>query len=99
MHSMATATLTLKPAVTLSKPDTRNWTRAIWRAAYGMARRMIRPGTRHGTGDLYAYYLAAGHCRFGDAAFPIVRAAGGCALAHLLVSRAATGTPAELDRE
>jgi hypothetical protein len=96
---MAKATHGLSPAVTLSKLDPADRTRATWRAAHAMARRMVRPGTRHGSGDLYAYFLAAGHRRFGDAAFPIVRAAAGCALARLHLSRAATGTPAELARQ
>ncbi len=73
--------------------------RALWRAAHAMARRMMRPGQRHGSGDLYATFLVAGHRRFGDAAMPVVRAAAGAALARLHVSRAATGTRAELARQ
>ena len=73
--------------------------RAIFATAHSMARRMILAGTRHGSGDLYAYFLAAGHRRFGDAAMPVVRAAAGCALARLHLDCAATGSRANLARQ
>jgi hypothetical protein len=73
--------------------------RATFRAAFSMSRRIIRSGTRFGTGDLYATFLVSAHRRFGDAGFPIARAAAGCALARLHVSRAATGTRDELARQ
>jgi hypothetical protein len=73
--------------------------RATFAAAFSMARRMIRRGTRHGLGDRYATFLVAARARFGDAAMPVARAAAGAALARLHLDRAATGTPAELDRQ
>src|SRR6186997_1002325 len=96
---MAKAICGLSPAVTLSKPDPRNYSRMMWKAAYAMARRMVRPGIRHGLGDRYAAYLVAARARFGEVGMPVARAAAGCALARLHLSRAATGTPAELARQ
>jgi len=96
---MAKATLTLSPALTVSQLDTTDWARAQWRAAYAMARRMIRQRARHGTGDALTWYLDHGFRRFGYAALPIVRAAGWAAFDAHHVSKAATGTPAELARQ
>src|SRR3954451_1428835 len=63
---MSKLSLDLSPTPAVSKPA-----RQLWQAAFSMSRRMMRAGTRHGTGDLYAYYLAAAHRRFGDAAMPV----------------------------
>src|SRR3954447_26377701 len=92
---MSKATHGLSPAVTLSKPDTR----AISHAAYGMARRMIRDRATHGTGTALTWYFDHGFRRFGFDALPIVRAAGWAAFDQVHVSKAATGTPAELARQ
>src|SRR4051812_43151764 len=92
---MSKATHGLSPAVTLSKPDTR----ATSHAAYGMARRMIRDRATHGTGAALTWYLDHGFRRFGFSAMPIVRAAGWAVFNQVHVSKAATGTPAELARQ
>src|SRR5690242_18555053 len=55
---------TLRPATDLSKLDSTDWTRATWRAAYGMARRMIRDRATHGTGAAWDWYLRAARRRF-----------------------------------
>ena len=96
---MATATHGLSPAVTLSKIDRTDWTRETWRAAYAMARRMIRQRPGRGTGDALTWYFDHGFRRFGFNALPIVRAAGWAAFDQVHVSKAATGTPAELARQ
>jgi len=96
---MSKATHGLSPAVALSKIDPADRTHATFRAAHGMARRMIRAGTRDGIGNGYATFLLAAGRRWGDDAAPVFRAAARCALDRLLVSHAATGTPAELDRQ
>ena len=92
---MSKLSLDLSPTPAVSKPDAR----AIWREGFPMARRMIRAGTRHGSGDMYAFYLVAARARFGDAGFPVARAAAKCTMARLHVSRAATGTRDELARQ
>src|SRR5437764_2350791 len=96
---MAKATHGLSPAVTLSKLDPTDWTRATWRAAHCMARRMIRQRPGRSTGEALTWYLDHGFRRFGHAALPIVRAAGWAVFHRLHVTKAATGTPAELARQ
>jgi len=96
---MATATHGLSPAVTLSKIDRTDWTRETWRAAYAMARRMIRQRPGRGTGDALTWYFDHGFRRFGFNALPIVRAAGWAVFNQVHVTKAATGTPAELARQ
>ena len=90
---------TLKSTVSLSKPDATPWSRELWREAFSMARRMIRDRAAHGTGAALTWYLDHGFRRFGYAAMPIVRAAGWAVFDQLHVTKAATGTPAELARE
>src|SRR3954453_21107558 len=96
---MATATLVHTPAAPASKLDLTDWTRATWRAAYAMARRMVRQRPGHSTGEALTWYLDHGFKRFGYAALPIVRATGWAAFNRHHVTKAATGTPAELARQ
>src|SRR4051812_44931158 len=72
---MSKATHGLSPAVTLSKIDTTDWTRETWRAAYGMARRMVRQRPGRSTGEALTWYLDHGFRRFGFNA--AARTAGG----------------------
>src|SRR4051812_5771765 len=99
MVLMSKLPLTLKPAAPLSKLDPTDWTRATFRAAYGMARRMVRQRPGRSTGAALTWYLDHGFRRFGFDAMPIVRAAGWAVFNQLHVSKAATGTPAELARQ
>src|SRR5689334_11014819 len=78
-----------------SKPDIR----ATFRAAYAMARRMMKHRPGRSTGEALTWFLDAGFRRFGYAALPIVRAAGWAVFDQLHVTKAATGTPAELARQ
>src|SRR3954452_24028765 len=96
---MATATLVHTPAAPASKLDRTDWTRETWRAAFSMARRMIRQRPGHSTGDALAWYFDHGFRRFGYAALPIVRAAGWAVFNQLHVTKAATGTAEELGRQ
>ena len=96
---MAKATHGLSPAVSLSKIDPADRTRATFRAAHGMARRMVRDRAGHGTGEALTWFLDHGFRRFGFDALPIVRAAGWAAFNQVHVTKAATGTPAELARQ
>src|SRR3954447_8953537 len=96
---MSKPTPNVRPAADLSKLDRTDWTRETFRAAYGMARRMIRDRASHGTGAALTWYLDHGFRRFGYAALPIVRAAGWAAFDAHHVVKAATGTAEELARE
>jgi len=96
---MSKATLGLSPAENLSKLDRTDWPRATFRAAYAMARRMVKQRPGRSTGDALTWYFDHGFRRFGYAALPIVRAAGWAAFNQLHVTKAATGTPAELARQ
>src|SRR3954454_1308387 len=64
-----------------------------------MARRMVRQRPGRSTGEALTWYLDHGFRRFGFDALPIVRAAGWTAFNQHHVSKAATGTPAELARQ
>src|SRR3954454_12584216 len=64
-----------------------------------MARRMVRQRPGRSTGEALTWYLDHGFRRFGYAALPIVRAAGWAAFNQVHVTKAATGTPAELARQ
>src|SRR3954470_7284218 len=96
---MSKATHTLRPALAVSKADPTDRTRELWRAAYAMARRMIRDRATHGTGAALTWYLDHGFHRFGFNALPIVRAAGWAVFNQRHVTKAATGTKAELARQ
>ena len=92
---MSKATLNLRPAADLSKLDRTDWTRATWRAAHAMARRMVRQRPDRSTGDALTWYFDHGFRRFGFNALPIVRAAGWAVFDQLHVTKAATGTREE----
>ncbi len=62
---MSKATITLRPAAPVSKLDATDWTREVWREAFTMARRMIRPRDGHSTGDALTWYFDHGFRRFG----------------------------------
>src|SRR3954468_23095398 len=48
----------------VSKPDTRDWTRELWREAFSMARAMIRDCAIHGTGAAWDWHLRHARRRF-----------------------------------
>jgi hypothetical protein len=75
---MATATHNLGAVALVSKIDNvTDWSRELWKAAYSMARRMIRDRTTHGTGAAWDWYLRAARRRFTTpTAWRIARLAG-----------------------
>src|SRR4051794_12393458 len=99
LQLMSKATYGLSPAVTVSKIDHADFARELWRAAYRQARRMVRQRPGHSTGEALTWYFDHGFRRFGYAALPIVRAAGWAVFNQVHVTKAATGTPAELARQ
>src|SRR4051812_40107194 len=96
---MSKATPNVRPLADLSKLDPAHFTRATWRAAFSMARRMVRQRPGHSTGEALTWYFDHGFRRFGLNALPIVRAAGWAVFNQVHVTKAATGTPAELARQ
>jgi hypothetical protein len=96
---MSRATPTLKPTLDVTKPDTADWTRATWRAAYRQSRSMIRAGERHGLGARYVWALGHLRRRFGPTGWPVAQAAARVAFDLRAVSKAATGTREQLARE
>src|SRR3954447_8941993 len=96
---MSKATLTLRPAADLSKPDARDWTRELWRAAYRQSRSMIRDGSRHGYGARYVWALDHMRHRFGASGWPVAQAAASLVFERRIISGAAVGSVADLDRQ
>jgi len=96
---MSKLPLDLSPTRAFSKPDTTDSRRATFRAAHAMARRMVKQRPGGSTGEALTWFFDAGFRRFGYAALPIVRAAGWAVFDRLHVTKAATGTPAELARQ
>ncbi len=96
---MATAKLVHTPAPPAPKLDPADRTRATWRVAYGMARRMVRQRPGRSTGEALTWFFDHGFRRFGFNAMPIVRAAGWAVFNQLHVTKAATGTREELARQ
>ncbi len=97
---MLTAAFASTPVTyTQSTLDRAAQARHVWIAAFAMARRMIKPRNGHSTGEALTWFLDAGFRRFGFNALPIVRAAGWAAFNAHHVTKAATGTPAELARQ
>ncbi len=90
---------TLKSTAAVSKVDATPWSRELWRAAYAMARRMVRQRPDRSTGEALTWFFDHGFRRFGYGAMPIVRAAGWAVFNQLHVTKAATGTREELARQ
>jgi hypothetical protein len=96
---MSKLPLDLSPTRAFSKIDVTNYSRELWREAFSMARRMVKQRPGHSTGDALTWFFDHGFRRFGYGAMPIVRAAGWAVFNERHVTKAATGTPAELARQ
>ena len=96
---MSTATLNLSATALVSKLDRTDFARELWREAFSMAHRMVKQRPGRSTGEALTWFFDHGFRRFGFNALPIVRAAGWAAFDAHHVSKAATGTPAELARQ
>src|SRR3954447_9044863 len=73
--------------------------RAIWRAAYAMARRMIRDRRTTTAATAWTWYLDAARRRFGASGWRIAQAAGRLAFDRRTAAYAATGSVADLERQ
>src|SRR3954447_17908610 len=96
---MSKATLNERPPADLSKLDRRNYSAMMWKAAYRQARSMIRDGSRHGYRARYVWALDHMRRPFGARGWPVCQQAARVAFDLRAVSKAATGTPAELARQ
>ena len=96
---MSKLPLDLSPTRAFSKIDRAAQVRELWRAAYRQSRSMIRDGGGHGLGARYAWALGHLRRRFGVSGWPIAQQAARVAFDLRAVSKAATGTVAELARQ
>src|SRR3954452_25513657 len=96
---MATATLVHPPAAPASKLDPTDWTRATWRAAYAMARRMVRDRRTSTAATAWCWYLDAARKRFGASGWRIAQLAGRVAFDARTVVHARAGSVADLERQ
>ena len=96
---MSKAAITLQSTSAISKLDTTDWTREVWRAAYAMARRMIRDRAGHGIGAAYVWYLGHARKRFGASGWRVVQATGHAVFDRRTVGYAASGSVADLERQ
>src|SRR3954447_6345207 len=91
--------LRLPPSSTVSKLDTTDWSRELWRAAYRQSRAQIRDGGRFGVGARYVHCLDHLRRRFGVGGWPLAQQAARVAFDLRAMSKAATGTREELARQ
>src|SRR3954453_4301647 len=81
----------------LSNLDLSDQARATFRAAYSMARRMVRDRATHGTGAAWTWYLDHARRRFGASGWWVAQAAGRLAFGRRTVGHAASGSGADLE--
>jgi hypothetical protein len=96
---MSKATLNLASPVTVSKLDTTDWSRELWRAAYRQSRAMIRDRRTTTTATAYVWALDHLRRRFGASGWPVAQAAASLVFERRIVSGAATGSVADLERQ
>ena len=82
-----------------SQPDREAQARAVFKAAYRQARAQIRDGGRFGLGARYVWALGHLRRRFGPTGWPLAQQAARVAFDLRAVSKAATGTVTELERQ
>src|SRR5689334_25222545 len=96
---MSKATLNVPPAADLSKLDRADFTRELWRAAYRQARAMIRDRGTSTAATAYVWALDHMRRRFGASGWPVVQAAASLVFERRIVSGAAVGSVADLQRQ
>src|SRR5689334_22451687 len=96
---MSKATLNVPPAADLSKLDRADFTRELWRAAYRQARAMIRDRGTSTAATAYVWALDHLRRRFGTSGWPVVQAAASLVFERRIVSGAAVGSVADLQRQ
>ena len=96
---MSKATLRLPPPSPTSKIDRTDWPRELWRAAYRQSRAMIRDRRTSTAATAYVWALDHLRRRFGASGWPVSQAAASLVFSRRMVSGAATGTVADLERQ
>src|SRR5947209_3330354 len=96
---MSKATLNVTPPADLSKLDRTDWTRETWRAAYAMARRMVRNRRASTAATAWGWYLDAARRRFGASGWRVAQAAGRVVFDARTVVHARAGSVADLERQ
>ena len=96
---MSKASLRLPPSSFTSKVDDRSWTRELWLAAYRQARAQIRDRRNSTAASAYVWCLGHLRRRFDPAGWPICQAAASLVFDRRIVSGAATGSIADLERQ
>jgi hypothetical protein len=96
---MSKATPNVRPAADLSKLDHTDFARETWRAAYGMARRMVRDRRTTTAASAWAWYLDAARKRFGASGWRVAQAAGRVVFDARTVVHARAGSIADLERQ
>jgi hypothetical protein len=96
---MAKATLVHTPAAPAPKLDASDQARATFRAAYSMARRMVRDRRTSTAATAWTWYLDAARRRFGASGWRIAQAAGRLAFDRRTVTHARAGSVADLERQ
>jgi hypothetical protein len=96
---MSKLPIDLSPDRAFSKIDRTNYSRMMWKAAYRQSRSMIRD--RGTTTAASAYVWALDHLRrrFGASGWPVAQAAASLVFARRIVSGAAVGSVADLERQ
>ena len=93
------ASLGLPPSSLTSKVDDRSWTHELWLAAYRQARAQIRDRRNSTAASAYVWCLGHLRRRFGPAGWAICQAAASLVFDRRIVSGAATGSIADLERQ
>jgi hypothetical protein len=96
---MSKLPLTLKSTAAVSKVDATPWSRELWRAAYAMARRMVRDRRTSTAASAWTWYLKAARARFGASGWRIAQAAGRVVFDARTATVATGGSVAELTRQ
>jgi hypothetical protein len=93
---MSKLPLDLSPTRAFSKLDRTDFARELWRAAYAMARHMVRD---HRTSTAWTWYLDHARRRFGASGWRIAQKAGSLAFDRRTVGYAASGSVELLERQ
>src|SRR5690349_2304892 len=96
---MSKLSLTLKSTASVSKPDRTDYSRELWRAAYAMARRMIRDRRTSTAATAWTWYLDHARRRFGASGWKVAQAAGRAVFDRRTVMYARAGSVAGLERQ
>src|SRR5690349_8634078 len=96
---MSKATSYLPASAHLSKVDATDWTRQLWSAAYRQARAQVRDRRTITAATAYVWALDHMRRRFGASGWTVAQAAASLVFERRIVSGAATGTVADLERQ